>query len=111
VPLTWPTSDTIRLVNAALHGLQKLYKPGFNYAKAWVMLTGLQAQGVEQADFFAPVSSDRDRLMQALDAVNRRFGRNTLRVGNTEGRQAWHMTQNSKTPAYTTDWQELPTVR
>ncbi|MGX5872977.1 Y-family DNA polymerase [Burkholderia gladioli] len=111
VPLATPTSDTLALVDAALHGLKRIYKPGFKYAKAGVMLLDLQAQGVEQGDLFAPTSSKRDRLMSAMDAVNGRFGRNTVRVGNVEGWQAWHMSQSAKTPSYTTDWGGLPVVR
>ncbi|WP_275426828.1 Y-family DNA polymerase [Paraburkholderia sp. C35] len=79
--------------------------------KAGVMLVELQAEGVVQEDLFAPTSSKRDRLMAALDAVNDRFGRNTVRVGSIEGHQAWHMSQNAKTPSYTTDWGDLPVVR
>ncbi|WP_253195883.1 DUF4113 domain-containing protein [Burkholderia cenocepacia] len=111
VAVTVPTSDTLRLVAAALYGLKRIYKPGFKYAKARFMLTELQAQGVEQGDLFAPEASKRDRLMAELDAVNDRFGRNTLRVGNVEGHQAWHMAQNAKTPSYTTDWGDLPVAR
>ncbi|HDR9280162.1 TPA: Y-family DNA polymerase [Burkholderia vietnamiensis] len=111
IPLTTPTSDTLRLVDAALHGLKRIYKPGFKYAKAGVMLLDLQAQGVEQGDLFSPTSSRRDRLMSALDAVNGRFGRNTVRVGNVDAVQPWAMKQNAKTPCYTTDWGDLPIAR
>ncbi|MFZ3139105.1 hypothetical protein [Polaromonas sp.] len=40
VPLRWPTSDSRLIVQAALHGLQQIYRPGLNYAKAGVMLLG-----------------------------------------------------------------------
>ncbi|WP_244125531.1 LexA family protein [Burkholderia gladioli] len=66
-------------------GLAKLYKPGFRYAKAGVMLLDLTAPAVEQADLFTEPAPHRERLMAALDAVNDRFGRGTLRVGNVEG--------------------------
>ena len=95
------------LADAALHGLNRIYKAGFKYAKAGVMLLDMQEQG----DLSAPTSSRRDRLIAALDVVNERFGRNTLHVGNVEGWQAWHMSQNAKTPSYTTDWGELPIAR
>lgn len=49
--------------------------------------------------------------MAALDAVSHRFGRGALRVGNVEGRQAWHMIQSAKTRSYTTEWEGLPTAR
>jgi DNA polymerase V len=91
--------------------LKRIYKPDFNYAKAGVMLVELQAQGVEQGDRFAPTSHRRDLLMAALDAVNDRFGRNTLRVENMEGRQAWHMSQSGKTRSYTTELEGLPMAR
>ncbi|MFM0570758.1 DUF4113 domain-containing protein [Paraburkholderia caledonica] len=99
------------LADAALHGLNRIYMASFKYAKAGVILLDMQEQGVEQGDLFSPTSSRRDRLMAALDAVNDRFGRNTLRVGNVEGWQAWHMSQNAKTPSYTTAWGELPIAR
>ncbi|MDN7542309.1 Y-family DNA polymerase [Burkholderia cenocepacia] len=111
VPLAVPVADTLRLVEAALAGLAKLYKPGFRYAKAGVMLLDLTDRAVEQADLFTGPAPRRERLMAALDAVNDRFGRGTLRVGNVEGHQAWHMSQNAKTPNYTTEWEGLPTAR
>lgn len=111
VPLAVPVGDTLRLVEAALAGLAKLYKPGFRYAKAGVMLLDLTDRAVEQADLFTGPAPRRERLMAALDAVNDRFGRGTLRVGNVEGHQAWHMSQNAKTPSYTTEWEGLPTAR
>jgi len=111
VPLSVPTQDTVRLVEAALAGLAKMYKPGFKYAKAGVMLLDLTARNVEQGDLFDGPTPRRERLMAALDAVNDRFGRGTLRVGNVEGHQAWHMSQSAKTPNYTTEWEALPIAR
>ncbi|MGK8203180.1 Y-family DNA polymerase [Burkholderia cenocepacia] len=111
VPLAVPVGDTLRLVEAALAGLARLYKPGFKYAKAGVMLLDLTDRAIEQADLFAGPAPRRERLMAALDTVNDRFGRGTLRVGNVEGHQAWHMSQNAKTPSYTTEWEGLPTAR
>ncbi|HDR9205399.1 TPA: Y-family DNA polymerase [Burkholderia vietnamiensis] len=111
VPLAVPVGDTLRLVDAALVGLARLYKPGFKYAKAGVMLLDLTDRTAEQADLFSGPAPRRERLMAALDAVNDRFGRGTLRVGNVEGHQAWHMSQNAKTPSYTTEWEGLPTAR
>ncbi|WGS54775.1 DUF4113 domain-containing protein [Paraburkholderia sp. D15] len=49
--------------------------------------------------------------MLAMDSVNDRFGRGTLKVGSVEGRQPWHMTQDKKTPCYTTEWSSLPVAK
>ena len=45
-----PTQDTAVLVQAALATIQAIYRPGFNYAKAGVMLLELSPQGMEQAE-------------------------------------------------------------
>ncbi|SDG95180.1 DNA polymerase V [Paraburkholderia phenazinium] len=112
VPLAVPVGDTLSLVQASLSGLARIFKPGFKYAKAGVMLLDLTARTVEQGDLFADTGNARKtRLMEALDGINDRFGRGTLRVGNVEGHQAWHMSQNAKTPSYTTEWEALPTAR
>jgi DNA polymerase V len=58
--------------------------------------------------------ANRTRLMQAMDLINQRHGRGILKLGSAGTGQAariWHMKQNFKTPAYTTDWQGLLTVQ
>jgi len=111
VPLVSPTSDTLKLLDSAMLGLRAIYKHGFRYAKAGIMLHELQAEGLEQVELFENNASQRSKLMLAMDSVNERFGRGTLKVGSVEGRQAWHMTQDKKTPCYTTEWSSLPVAR
>lgn len=122
-PLRRPTADTPLLVQAAIDGIKKLYRPGFRYAKAGVTLVDLQPAEVDQLelDLSAPgcdgedaASPDRSRLMGALDAVNRRYGRGTLAIasaGGTKPTQSWGMRQERRTPRYTTRWAEMPIVR
>lgn len=63
-------------------------------------------------DFFADAARDdrRDRLMGARDAVNRRYGKDTLSPGVAGMRapRAWAMRRGNKSPSYTTSWAELP---
>lgn len=42
VPLRLPSSDTLQIANAALAGLERIYRGGYDYAKAGVMLLELQ---------------------------------------------------------------------
>ena len=127
VPLVAPSADTAQLLLAALKGLRSIYKPGFDYAKAGVMLMDLSDAAVVQGrlDFGwggvregdpqpGGEARDRSRLMQALDEVNTRWGRGamqlaTARVGSPE--QPWRMKQARRTPAYTTEWGAIPLVR
>ena len=51
-----------------------------------------------------------DRLMQALDTLNQRYGRGTVKVSTQGAHQGWQMLQERKSPNYTTCWEEMPGV-
>ena len=116
-PLRRPSADSRHITQAALRGLQAIYRPGYNYAKAGVMLLDLSPASQRQQelaldnDVAAPEGS---RLMQALDAVNQRFGPGTLSLASTglaKAPHTWGMKQERRTPGYTTDWDGLALVR
>ena len=124
MPLVRPTADTRQLIAAAVHALEGMYRRGFNYVKAGVMLVDLRPQGQEQQelDLFSmdeapeapPPQRDRSPLMGALDALNRRFGRGAVTVASA-ARQATHSghaaKQERRSPRYTTRLDEIPTAR
>ena len=117
VPLRRSSNDTRDITRAALMGLERIFRQGYRYAKAGVMLLDLQPAGLEQQE----LSLDGDiadprasRLMQALDAVNQRYGRGTLTMasaGLSNEQRSWNMKQERLTPGYTTDWDGLALVR
>lgn len=118
VPLARPTADTTELANAAVKGLRSIYAPGFQLAKAGVMLLDLVPETFIQAelDWESPSQEHRDRtkLMRAMDQVNDRFGKRTVLLGSsglTQGTDTWGMRQVRRTPCYTTKWGEVPTAR
>lgn len=116
VPLRRPTADTQVLVQAAIAGMRQIYEPGYQLVKAGVMLLDLQAGSVEQCelDLEPEEARDKTRLMQAMDAVNARYGKGTLHVGatgQTEPAKEWGMRQERRTPRYTTRWDEMPVAR
>lgn len=115
IPLRRPTADTVALVHAAVMGIEAIYRPGYNFAKAGVMLLDLQDGGVEQGELeLEPEAAARGHLMSTLDRVNNRYGRGTLLLasaGLKGPRRDWEMTQNLLTPRYTTSWLDLPVAR
>jgi DNA polymerase V len=50
------------------------------------------------------------KLMLALDTLNQRFGRGTVKVSTQGAYQDWQMRQERKSPNYTSDWDEVPIV-
>ena len=111
IPLQQPTSSTPLLIKAALQGLKKIHKKDFAYQKAGVMLTELTSSGMIQQDLFLPQTKDNGAVMSALDAINSRWGRNTLQYASSGITKPWRMAQDRKSPAYTTSWHELPKVK
>jgi len=118
VPLIRPTADTTELANAAIKGLKSIYAPGYQLAKAGVMLLDLVpdtfVQGELNWECDQPHERDRSKLMKAMDEVNGRFGKRTVLLGSSgvrNGEQTWGMRQLRKTPNYTTCWDEMPVAR
>ena len=112
VPMDDATDDTLALTSAALRGLAAIFRPGFRYKKAGVMLTLLSYKGARQATLFDdPVARAKsEKLMKAMDAINHEFGRGTLRSGASGVVQRWAMRTENRSPRYTTRWDELPVV-
>lgn len=111
-----PTADSLSLINAAMSGLERIYRPGFGYAKAGVMLFDLEAEDRLQGSLLVPENAERrqrrERLMASLDAINRRFGRDAVAFGAQGlGEAPWHMRREHCSPRLTTDWKELPLAR
>ena len=112
VPLAEPTDDTRSLSSHAMRGLEKIYKPGYRYQKAGVMLMGLADAKTAQPDLFSRSSeraaSQSKHLMQTLDQINAKLGRGTLRLAAEGHRQAWKVRTACPSPGYTTRWTDLP---
>jgi DNA polymerase V len=105
------TDTTSDLIKSALQGIRAIYRDGYLYKKAGVMLTGLVPVSQTQADLF----DDRDRrkskrLMSALDAINDRWGADTLHYASSGISKPWKTQFHRRSPAYTTDWDALPVV-
>jgi DNA polymerase V len=107
----WPPSnDTRLLVRTALWILGRLYRPGFIYQKAGVLLNDLvPAAGIQQDLFFSNdiKAMKSEKVMSMLDSVNRRYGRQTLKLGSEGFNAPWQMKQCFKSPDYTCDWDGL----
>ena len=110
IPLPSPTDDTRQLVSIALWGLRQIYKPNYNYAKAGVMLGELVPIKGIQGDLFSQIkSSPRSTLlMSTMDRINRKMGKESIKLASEGFRRPWKMRQENKSPGYTTRWCDLP---
>ena len=101
IRLPHPTSDTAELIRHATAALRRIYRPGPHYAKCGVMLTELRAgRRPARRDLFDTRDEARSRrLMTALDAINRRMGRDTVFYAGSGIRRDWAAFANMKIPA------------
>ena len=108
-----PTDDTRQLVNVVLWGLKQIYKPNFNYAKAGVMLSELVPSEGVQTDLFSQVqvSPKSKALMAAMDKINRKMGKESVKLASEGFKRPWKMKQENKSPCYTTKWEDIPIVK
>jgi DNA polymerase V len=120
VRLYAPSQDTRILCEAAGRGLEQIYRSGYRYQKAGVMLLDLAPADQGQQSLFDgdddAVPPDRPQLMRVLDAINRSMGRDTLWLAGQgltqrERRDSWRMNRKNLSPAYTTRWADLPVAR
>lgn len=113
LPLPEPTNDTRLLCRAALRGLQQIYRSGYAYQKAGVMLTEIIATASRPRTLFDDVAAQQKSvaLMTTLDQINRRMGSGTVQLLGEGVRKSWAMRRGNVSQCYTTEWDELAVVR
>lgn len=118
IHLQRPTSDTSALIRAAHSGLKKMYREGYGYAKAMVMLLDLSDPLRSQGNMLGLIGNTgetdakRAALMDLMDKANRTKGRGTLVfAAQGPGGGDWHMKRDKLSPCWTTDARELLAVR
>ncbi|MBN1495413.1 MAG: Y-family DNA polymerase [Spirochaetes bacterium] len=108
-----PSSHTPYLVRIASRLLARIYRQGYSYKKAGVMLCEILPEEDVQPDLFSGThDTERGRrLMRAVDHVNRDMGRHTLRFAAEGSVKPWQMRREFLSGRYTTRWDEIPVVR
>jgi len=110
IHLTNPTDDTRILINAVLTGLKSIYKPGFSYKKAGVLLDDLLPFSQHQKSLFddKEAQAHSEFLMQAIDEINDTMGSGTIKFFGEGLKKQWRAKAEKKTRCYTTRIDEIP---
>jgi len=108
--LDYPTSDSKLIVKRAVEGVKRIYKKGFRYKKAGIILYELHnsssVRGLLDYD-----RSRSDSLMKSLDEINYRYGSSTLRLAAEGIKKGWQMRREKVSPCYTTSFDQLMIVK
>ena len=111
VELPYPTDDVRLMTKAAVEAVGNVFRQGYKYSKAEVLLLGLCQKGEYTDDMFAtsqPASTDK--VMGVLDAINGRWGRGTVRLASVPIDPDWGMRREMMSQSFTTRVDELWTV-
>lgn len=106
-------NHTSALITHGRKALKQIFRKGRAYTKAGVIFSSLTRNGIYQQDLFDTSDRSRpDRVMEAVDVINRKMGANTVTCPATGIRKdrSWTTAFDHRSPAYTTDWKQLLTV-
>ncbi|MDO6762970.1 Y-family DNA polymerase [Agarivorans sp. 1_MG-2023] len=103
------TNDSIVMSQLVSQAIPQLFIPGIKYYKVGVGLMDLTDEQHQQLDMFT-AKPGRPELMKAVDALNKRYGSDTLFLGSQGICPKWHMRRDMLTPQYTTDWHHIPRI-
>lgn len=112
VDLREHTNDNRLLVRAATDTVRQYFVPGYRLKKAGIILLELVPEFQIQGSLFS--EQDRQKslaLMNVIDSINKRYGKETIRLAVTGIKPKWVMRRERRSPRYTTNWQELPIVK
>ena len=111
VELPYPTNDVRLMTKAATEAVSRLFRPGFKYSKAEVLLLDLRQPGEFTDDLFAasqPVSAEK--VMGVLEEINGGGGGGRWRGGSVPADPEWGMRREMMSRSYTTKIDQIWTV-
>ncbi len=105
------TNNSIEIVKTALIALDSIFKNGYRYQKAGVMLTGLSNEDGSKNLFSSEKDEKIKGLMRSIDNTNYRYGRSTLSLASAGVQKRWNMRREHSSKIDTADFYLLPTIR
>lgn len=108
---TYPTDSNQEIQEWTIKTLERIYKPHYEYRKAGIILSGLvPSENLTKRMFDDERFQKQHNLMKALDELNQKFGKDTVRFGSVKTEGKWKMKQTRKSQSYTTNWNDLLVV-
>ncbi len=111
IDLPVSTSNSLELVKEAINGLKKIYKYGYFYQKAGVILSKLNEISDQKFNLLAPIMENRSyTLMKAIDFTNAKYGRNAITVAQAGINNTWKMRRKHSSKIDTGSFDSLPKI-
>ncbi len=111
IELPVATNNSIELVKTAITGLGKIYKYGYFYQKAGVILSKLRDASEKELNLLAPILENKSQpLMRAIDFTNAKYGRNAISIAQAGISNDWKMRREHSSRIDTASFDFLPKI-
>lgn len=110
-PVQFPTNSSLEIIRVAQAGLERIFREGYHYKKAGVIVTNITPATPHQLTFFNNEDPRHQGLMKAIDKVNGAAGRELIKFGGQALDRKWKMKQERLSPCYTTRFSDIIKVK
>lgn len=111
VSLPYATNSSLIISNCAIEAVSSIFKTGIKYKRAGVIVSGLVPADNHQLDLFVHENPKHASLMHTMDALNEKYETYKIKIGNQDLKRTWKMRQERLSPRYTTNINEILTVK
>jgi len=111
IDLPVATSNSLELIKVAISGLKKIYKYGYFYQKAGIVLSKLSESSENEFNLLAPIMENKSqKLMKAIDLTNSKYGRNAISIAQAGINNSWKMRREHSSQIDTSSFDSLPKI-
>ena len=111
IDLAIPTSNSIELIKNAVKALTDIYKYGYAYQKAGIILSGLKDANQNDQNLLTPLLENKSKkLMKAIDYTNTKYGRYAISIAQAGLSKGWKMRREHSSKIDTASFDSLPKI-
>jgi DNA polymerase V len=111
VKLPYPTNSAIEISKFAVEGLKNIFKQGYYYKKAGVIIMDFTPDSEQQLSIFENSNPKHKLIMETLDRLNQKYGFQKIRLAAQDLKKTWKMHQEQLSPRYTTKIDEILKIK
>jgi len=112
IKIDTPTNDSIEIVRIALQALKKVYRNGYIYKKAGIIVSDIVPQSQQQLSLFDNLDREKHRqIMSSIDIINNKMGKDKVRLAVQGHQKRWRLKQERLSPCYSTRINDALTVK
>lgn len=111
VKFPYATNSSIEIVKFAIEGLQRIFRQGYQYKKAGVVIMNFSAADEIQLNLFENSNPKHVDLMKTIDQINTCYGQQKIKLASQDQRRVWKMKQEKLSPRYTTRLSDVIVVK